>query len=146
MILRVARSTDAGRVGAILSEFIDCTDWMPRIHTRAEDLAHAGALIERGWVTVVERADEVLGFAACDGEELDALYVAEAERRQGVGTALLETLKANRDRLTLWTFQANEGAQRFYRREGFAEVERTNGTRNDERLPDVRYVWHREDS
>ena len=91
-------------------------------------------------------ADEVLGFAACDGEELDALYVAEAARRQGVGTALLERLKAKRDRLTLWTFQANEGAQRFYRREGFAEVERTNGTRNDEQLPDVRYVWHREDS
>ena len=64
--LRKARSTDAGAVGAILSEFIDTTDWMPRIHTRAEDLAHAGALIARGWVTVAERDGNVLGFAAQD--------------------------------------------------------------------------------
>ena len=54
LTLRPATPTDAGAVGAILSEFVDDTAWMPRIHTRAEDLAHAGDLITRGWVTVAE--------------------------------------------------------------------------------------------
>ncbi|NNE53923.1 MAG: GNAT family N-acetyltransferase [Sulfitobacter sp.] len=117
---------------------------MPRVHTRAEDLAHAGSLIERGWVTVAEIPQGVIGFAACDGEELNALYVAANGRGQGVGTALLKTLQDSRDTLTLWTFQANTGAQRFYLRHGFSEAERTSGAGNDEKLPDIRYLWRRE--
>ena len=142
--LRPARSTDAGAVGDILSEFIDTTDWMPRIHTRAEDLAHAGEMIRRGWVTVAERDGGVVGFAACDGAELNALYVAGNHQGQGVGAALLTRLQKDASRLELWTFEANDGAQRFYRRHGFAEVARTDGADNDEKLPDVRFEWVKE--
>lgn len=143
MALRAARSTDAGAVGAILSEFIDTTDWMPRVHTRAEDLAHAGALIARGWVTVAEEGGEVVGFAACDRDDLNALYVARSAREKGVGAALLTRLKQGRDRLRLWTFVANTAAQRFYLRHGFVETARTDGRDNDEHLPDIEYHWHR---
>ncbi|MFK7837728.1 MAG: N-acetyltransferase family protein [Sulfitobacter sp.] len=142
--LRAARSTDAGAVGAILSEFVDTTHWMPRIHTRAEDLAHAGVMIERGWVIVAEEADKVLGFAACNDADLDALYVAGHARGRGVGSALLAQLQDRHPVLELWTFQANTGAQRFYVRHGFVEMERTNGAGNDEKLPDIRYAWRRE--
>lgn len=45
------------------------------------------------------------------------------------------------DGLSLWTFQVNGPARRFYQRHGFTEVERTDGQRNHEREPDVRYVW-----
>ena len=97
--LRPARDLDAGAVGAILSAFIDGTDWMPRIHTRAEDVAHAAALIARGWVTVVERDGKVVAFAANDGDDLDALYVRDEEQGKGVGTALIEHLKSQRQQL-----------------------------------------------
>ena len=43
--------------------------------------------------------------------------------------------------LSLWTFQVNGAARRFYERHGFTEVERTDGSHNDEHEPDVRYVW-----
>lgn len=140
MILRPARSTDAGKIGAILSEFIDSTDWMPRIHTRAEDAAFCGMMIDRGWVTVAED-QAVLGFLAQDGAEVNCLYVAKAAQGQGVGKALLDRAKKQSDRLELWTFQANEGARRFYAREDFEQAELTDGQRNDEKLPDVRLVW-----
>lgn len=144
--LRAARSTDAGSVGAILSEFAQTTDWMPNLHTGAEDIAHAGVMIESGWVTVLEDNNMVVGFAACNGSDLDALYVAEFMRGQGLGTALLSHLKAQQDWLDLWTFQANEGAQKFYLRHDFQEVERTDGATTEEKLPDIRYRWKREDS
>lgn len=143
-MLRAARSTDAGAVGAILSEFIDTTEWMPRVHTRAEDLSFAGMMIDRGWVSVAEEAGAVVGFAACDRADLNALYVVGAARGRGVGSALLTGLMAQRDTLELWTFEANTGAQRFYLRHGFEEVARTDGATNDEKLPDIRYVWKRE--
>lgn len=43
----------------------------------------------------------------------------------------------------LWTFVANTGAQSFYRREGFAEMRRTDGD-NEEHLPDILYRWQPE--
>ncbi|CAN0252918.1 unnamed protein product [Chrysoparadoxa australica] len=144
LVLRAARSTDAGAVGAILSAFIDDTDWMPRVHTRAEDLSFAGLMIERGWVHVAEIGAQVAGFVARDGAMIHALYVAAATRGQGIGAALLRHMQAQTDALDLWTFQANEHAQRFYAAHGFAGVETSDGARNDEGVPDMRMTWKRE--
>lgn len=140
--LRDARPTDAGSIGGILSEFVDTTDWMPRLHSRAEDVAHAGALIERGGVIVAEVAGRVEGFAALHGGDLDALYVGAPARGQGVGTALLGKLKACAPHLRLWTLEANGPAQAFYRKHGFIETARGDGAGTDEGLPDVRFEWH----
>lgn len=142
--LRKARSTDAGSVGGILTEFAGQTPWMPKLHSGAEDIAHAGRLIAKGWVTVAVMEGQVVGFAARDGGDLDALYVLASARGTGVGTALLRRMQADHPVLSLWTFQANERAQRFYRRHGFVEGQRSDGARNDEGLPDVQYHWQRE--
>lgn len=143
LALRAARSTDAGAVGAILSDFIDTTPWMPRIHSRAEDIGFAGDMIDRDWVTVAEVGGAVAGFAARNGEMIQALYVAAGARRQGVGSALMSRLQARADALTLWTFQANAAAQGFYAAHGFVAAERTDGADNDEGLPDLRMTWKR---
>lgn len=143
--LRTATALDWGAVGAILSEFVDTTAWMPRIHTRAEDLAHASKMIEFGWVTVAEQDGRIAGFMALNGIELNALYVTQAARGAGIGATLLAHAQAQTAILELWTFQANKGAQRFYLRHGFSEVLRTDGANNDEKLPDIQLVWKRSD-
>jgi len=143
MMLRKARSTDAGKTGAIMSEFIDTTDWMPRIHTRAEDIGFCASMIDRGWMTIAERDGDVVGFLARNGSKVNALYVANAAQGSGFGKALLDGAKAGREALELWTFQANAGARRFYLREGFREVRTTEGQANDEGLPDVFLQWKR---
>jgi hypothetical protein len=38
-------------------------------------------------------------------------------------------------------FQANAGARRFYLRHGFVEAGRTDGRGNEERAPDILYVF-----
>jgi hypothetical protein len=43
----------------------------------------------------------------------------------------------------LWTFQKNAAAIRFYLAHGFREVERTDGSRNEEREPDILLEWAR---
>jgi hypothetical protein len=58
-----------------------------------------------------------------------------------VGAALLDRAKAQRSGgLTLWTFVANEGARRFYARQGFVEIGRSEGE-NEEGLPDLLFRW-----
>lgn len=147
VILRPARSTDAGKTGEILHRFACETSWMPSLHTGAETIAFCGVMIDRGWVTVAEADGAVLGFLARDEGEICSLYVASEACGRGIGKRLLEAAKGqvgagcHSGRLSLWTFQANEGARRFYQREGFAEVQRSDGSRNEERLPDIEYVW-----
>lgn len=141
--IRTAMAKDAVAVGRILSSFVDETPWMPRIHSRAQDLQHADDLIARGWVTVAE-AKGVIGFAARDGHTVHALYVAEPARRCGAGRALLHQMQNAVEHLSLWTFQANTDAQAFYAAHGFAPADYTNGAGNDEGLPDIRMTWHRE--
>lgn len=144
VFLRPARSTDAGKIGAILTEANATPDWKPNLHTGAEDVAFCGRLIDRGWVRVAENeAGEVVGWIARDGNEVDVLYVRADARSQGVGKVLLQDAMQNTDRLELWTFQKNTGAQKFYEREGFKVVKKTDGSTNDEKLPDVRYVWEK---
>ena len=89
---------------------------------------------------VVRRDARTIGFIACHREVLVALYVARDARGQGVGKALLDHAKRNHDRIALWVFEENDGARRFYAREGFREDGRTAGN-NEEGLPDIRMVW-----
>jgi ribosomal protein S18 acetylase RimI-like enzyme len=142
-VLRPATPLDAGRIGAILSGWIDETPWMPRVHTRAQDVAHAGTLVSRKWVTVAGHAPQVSGFIARDDTEIHALYIDSECRGRGIGHALLQDAQAASNRLELWTFAENCAAQRFYERHGFVAIRTTDGAGNDEGLPDIRYRWNR---
>lgn len=139
--LRPARSTDAGKTGAILSRFLAGTEWMPELHTGAEDIAFCGKMIDRGWVTVATDDQTVIGFIARDDEDICALYVSDQAQGRNVGRLLLDDAKAQAGRLELQVFQANTGAQEFYTREGFVETARGEGAGNEENLPDITYVW-----
>ncbi|MCR9274947.1 MULTISPECIES: GNAT family N-acetyltransferase [Mameliella] len=141
--LRAADPGDAGRLGAMITEAVEARAWKPRLHSAAQDISHAGTLIDRGWVTVAELGPEVAGFLAREGSEIHALFVAGWAQGRRLGSALLDHAKTRADRLELWTFQRNEGAQRFYLRHGFAETRRTNGD-NEEGLPDIHYLWRRD--
>jgi GNAT superfamily N-acetyltransferase len=72
---------------------------------------------------------------------IDQLYVLPDAQGRGTGTELLDVAKRAFDRLQLWTFQRNVKARGFYEARGFALVEATDGTRNEEGEPDARYVW-----
>lgn len=141
-MIRPGTPNDAADMGRILSDWIDETPWMPRLHSRDEDRGFCRHLLASTEVVVCELHGQVAGFAARAGQILPALYLAPGARGQGNGRALLDRAKsASGGRLGLWTFQANAGAVRFYVREGFAEVERTEGAGNAEKLPDLRLEW-----
>jgi hypothetical protein len=60
----------------------------------------------------------------------------------GAGSLLLAKAKQVRPQgFSLWTFQANLGARRFYERHGLSEARRTDGAQNEENLPDILYEW-----
>lgn len=85
---------------------------------------------------------DLLGFAVLDAAWLDSLYVGPQHQARGVGSALLDVVKAQRPGgFALWVFASNTPARGFYRRNGLLELEHTDGTGNEERSPDVRMAW-----
>jgi ribosomal protein S18 acetylase RimI-like enzyme len=141
--LRPARPGDAAALGAILSDWADETEWLPRTHSRDEDRGFAGHLIGAMSVTVAVAGGRPVGFLARREGYIHALYLAAHARGMGIGRRLVAAAQAAADELTLWTFQANAPARAFYDALGFAEAERTDGAGNDEGLPDVRLLWRR---
>lgn len=137
--LRVARPADAAACAVILAAWIDETPWMPRLHTREEDISFMLTKIRNHRVTVAEAA-AIQGFLTLEKDYVSALYVSPDARRNGIGKHLLDDAKSRSERLSLWTFQANMPARRFYLREGFDEARKTEDD-NEEKMPDVEYVW-----
>lgn len=140
-----AEPQDAQVLAEILDDWLGATSWMPKLHSAAETCAFLGRLIETQEVFVLRDAEKLSGFMALErgaagSATITALYLAPPVRNRGLGKALLDLAKTEAERLTLWTFQANHQAQRFYQREGFAESRRTTGE-NDENLPDIQFVW-----
>jgi len=83
-----------------------------------------------------------LGILVLKDDWVEQLFVAPSHTGEGLGSGLLNQAKARRPSgLQLWTFQSNVRAHRFYERHGFVAVERTDGSGNEERSPDVRYRW-----
>ena len=91
---------------------------------------------------VAEDAGALVGILVLDGDFVDHLYVEPGLTGRGIGAALLAVARRERPGgLQLWTFQSNAGAQRFYERHGFVATRRTDGRDNEERAPDVLYVY-----
>ncbi len=113
------------------------------VHSDSEVRSWLAEHVARTQLWIAESGDgELLGIMVLDGDWVDQLYVDPSLTSRGIGTRLLEVAKRERPSgLRLWTFISNSRAQRFYRRNGFVEVERTDGSNNEEHAPDIQYAW-----
>jgi ribosomal protein S18 acetylase RimI-like enzyme len=142
MSLRSAQPADALAVTRIFqSARAHSLPYLPILHDDAEDRAYFAGVVEREEVTLSEAGGAPVAFLALDGDEIDHLYVHPGHHRNGHGTRLLTHAQARRDHLELWVFQRNRGAIAFYAAHGFAVVESTDGTGNEEHEPDHRMTW-----
>lgn len=118
--------------------------WLTVVHSPREVRHHFETVVLPGTDVRVAKIDGMIsGFMALRGNWIDHLYLAPDTWRQGLGRRLLQEAMATRAELELWTFQRNDRARRFYESFGFKAVEFTDGSANEEREPDVRYVWMR---
>jgi GNAT superfamily N-acetyltransferase len=142
--IRAARDDDAV---AIAQAHIDARrvamPWLPVVHGYEETVRFFADFVIPNQVVLVAATEEgVVAFIAIEGAFVEHLYVAPANQGIGIGDALLARAKELRpEGLMLWTFERNHRARRFYEKRGFVAVEFTDGSRNEERTPDVRYQW-----
>ena len=118
--------------------------WLKGLHTSDED---RWFYRERVFTTCnvwgAFEPDVLNGIIAFREDWIGQFYVLPEMQRRGVGSELVQVAQRACDRLQLWTFQRNTPARHFYEARGFVLVEETDGSRNEEKEPDARYVWTR---
>lgn len=143
-MIRPLEIADAEAVAAIARRArIGAIPHFPDLHSPAEDLAFYRGEIDSkpGWAWVDEPG-RIVGFVIRRDAFIDHLYVDPERQRSGIGAELLGRAVAEIDgpQVRLWTFQANTRAVAFYGRNGFRILEATEGSGNEERLPDFLFV------
>lgn len=143
MTLRLARADDAVAMAVLLrTTFRVSLPFLPELHTAEQDLAfiQVKVLVE-DTVWVAEAQGEVAGFIAYREGWIDHLYVHPDYQGQGIGPMLLGKALEDPKPRRLWTFQQNARARSFYEARGFRPIQFTDGADNEEKTPDVLYLW-----
>ena len=146
--MRPATAADVREVADLfLASRRDALPYLPALHTdddtrrwMAEVVFAAGSM----WVAAAE--NRIVGFVALNAgrDHLDHLYLLPGWCGRGIGSTLLATAKEHSaGTLRLFTFQQNTRARAFYEARGFTVVDMNDGSRNEEREPDVLYKWAR---
>ncbi|WP_298430581.1 GNAT family N-acetyltransferase [uncultured Jannaschia sp.] len=141
MKLRRAIAGDAPACAAIVARWIDATDWMPDGPSEAEleALMRDGFPRREAWVAESDGA--IAGYLSMRAEE-DHIVGLYADRPgHGTGRALIDRVKADRDRLQLNSHAPNAAAHRFYEREGFRIT--ATDLPGEDGVPEIRMEWSR---
>ncbi|OLP46539.1 GNAT family N-acetyltransferase [Rhizobium oryziradicis] len=142
--IQLASHEHGDAIANIFTQSRKLLTFLPELHTAAEDKAFIknSVLLEKT-VHVAIIDNEIVGFIAWGDGWIDHLYVAPAFTDRQIGSRLLQQALEDTASLRLWTFQKNHGAQRFYERFGFTVETQTDGADNEEKEPDMLYIWNR---
>ncbi|MEO1405966.1 MAG: GNAT family N-acetyltransferase, partial [Pseudomonadota bacterium] len=139
---RRAKEGDGDACARIIIEWDAETPWLGPLD-EFESMAAwwSGCLkhVPTSWVS--EKNGEVAGFCVREDDNITGLYVSRNARRCGVGKHLLDLAKEDRDWITVWAYEKNDHARKFYRREGCVEISRE--VEDETALVDVEHRWVR---
>jgi ribosomal protein S18 acetylase RimI-like enzyme len=142
LVLRPAEPEDVAALAALQVAARAAAPMPANVHPVGEIAAFLTGRLGADEVWVAELDGEVAAYARFTRTWLDDLYVEPVHQGAGVGTALLDLVMSLRpEGFGLYVFASNEPAQRFYGARGFVVTERSDGSANEEREPDLRMEW-----
>jgi GNAT superfamily N-acetyltransferase len=142
--LRRAKPADAAAVADIwLASFRAALPTVRLVHTDDEVRDWIARVVVGQYETWVAEADgAIVGFMALHDDWIEQFYLRPDWRGRGLGRKFVALAKERSPGgLQLWCFQVNAPARRFYEGIGFTPAELTDGARNAEHEPDIRYEW-----
>lgn len=144
-VVRRAAAPDLSACAAIINDYMDATDWLPRtVDRKTIEEMFAPALLNKRTIFVAEDGDAIIGYLSMDHEAgfIHALYLRPHAQNMGLGKALLDAAKDARPQgFELTVFEPNADAMRFYLREGLVEVPEGRKDDTEEGVPTVLMRW-----
>ena len=105
------------RASQLAHDFIPAEFWQRRAHDMTTHYLPGAE------THVLDLGGSVIGFAALNGDHLEALFIDPDFQRFGHGTHLMAHAMSCRERITLCVYSRNVRAVSFYLRLGFQSVE-----------------------
>ena len=139
--IRSGQQSDVAACVKIISDWVDETPWHGPLVEHQEMMADWSDFFETELVWVAEIDDRIVGFCSRSDDNIGSLYVAAEARSTGVGKRLLDMAKADRDWITVWAYEMNKQALKFYAREGLIEVSRE--IEDETNLMNIEHRWTR---
>ncbi len=139
--IRSGQQSDVVACVDILRDWAEETPWMAELDERQSMQAFWSDLFNTDLVWVAEIEGRIVGFCTRDEDNIGALYVVPEVRSTGIGKRLLDMAKADRDWITVWAYEENIHALRFYRREGLVEICREIEAESN--LMNIEHRWTR---
>jgi len=141
-VLRPAVADEAVTLAAIQVAAREVAPMPVNIHPEDEIAAFLARRMGEDELWVAEQDGEPVAYARFTPTWLDDLYVLPAHQGAGLGGALLDLVMSQRPGgLGLYVFETNAPARTFYEARGFVVTERSDGSENEEREPDLRMEW-----
>lgn len=142
---RDGKPSDAFACAKIIQDWAKETPWMTKLDELPAMTAFWHDVFKTDLVWVAEKQDCIVGFCVRFDDNIGALYVAQQARSEGIGKRLLDLAKEDRDWITVWAYEMNTRARRFYRREGLVEISRETVNYDDGvSLVDIEHRWTKE--
>jgi len=143
ILLRRARAADGAGIATCYLRSTAKLGFLRRCHDGEDMRRHFQSIVHNNETWVIAQNGQLAAFMALEPTEIEHLYVHPAHQGAGLGTRLLEHAKTRLDTgFRLWTFCQNKQARNFYTRHGLEVELITDGRRNEEKLPDIRFVWN----
>lgn len=146
-----AEPGDLGQCADIVNDWIDESEFMPRIYSREKIASFfSPGLLESRQILVAENSDcneggdaRIVGYLSVDHDRhIHALYLRPDARGRGIGSALMEAARESYPNdLQLNVHLPNLRAQKFYKRHGFVEIDQVPAEQTDEGVAELRMRW-----
>ncbi|MFD1008953.1 N-acetyltransferase [Oceanisphaera ostreae] len=122
-MIRHAMPNDADAILNVwLLASLQAHDFIPAAFWWQQQEAMRARYLPLAEIWVYERQNEVQGFVALVDNYLAALFVRPDCQQSGIGRALLDRAKQQRNQLSLKVFCENDIAVNFYRTQGFSVI------------------------
>lgn len=146
--LRPFADEDVGALGVLFGAARASMQLFKEPYTTGEHIGYIAGLSVGCIIMVAQKENAPVGFLSYARKPDEAmglishLFVHPDHQDKGIGKRLLkDALRRFPAPLYLWCFEANTRARALYEAHDFIVTERTDGARNDEKLPDMRYEW-----
>ncbi len=97
--------------------------------------------LPRSVTHVYETEGEILGFISMLEDNVAGLFVSPSAQGRGIGSKLIDFVKACHPKLTLSVFKDNPRARKFYEREGFHPT--GEGIDSATGFPEIYMAWEK---
>ncbi|MGM0258469.1 GNAT family N-acetyltransferase [Enterococcus sp. AZ102] len=116
-------------------DFIDPTYWKQQLPTVREAMKTAE-------IYVYQQQGEIVGFIGLVDGDIAGLFVSSSVQRQGIGHTLLAKAKTIAPSLSLAVYAKNQQAFRFYSKEGFVVIGKSQDAATGEYEYQMKWTNH----